>query len=153
VVSLALDERDKKILEILQEDARTPYVKVARKLKIGETAVRYRVRKLREKGVITRFIALLDPRKIGLAITAIVMVNVNAAELDNTAEQLASFKESHHVFQSTGEYDLIAIVHARDMTHLNQLMRKIKTLPGTRNTFVSVVTYLAKVEPRFKLDL
>lgn len=151
-MSLRLDERDKKILEILQEDARTSYVEIARKLKIGETAVRYRVRKLRKRGVITRFIALLDPRKIGLAITAIVMANVNPAELDKTAEQLASFGESHHIFQSTGEYDLIAIVHAKDMTHLNQLMKKIKALPGIRNTFLSVVTYLAKVEPRFKLD-
>jgi len=146
-----IDDVDREILECLQRDGRTPYSEIAKKLGIAESTVRYRVNRLRKEGVITNFTALLDPRKIGLKITAIVLMKFDAKYLNESSEKLSSFKELHHLFQSTGEYDLVSVVHAKDLPHLNELVRNIKTLPGIRDASVFVATRLIKIEPQFDL--
>lgn len=146
-----LSETDIRILEILQNDARTSYSAIARKLDVAESTVRYRVDKLRKTGVITCFLALLDPRKIGLNITAIALIKVDANEIVQASETLATFEESHHLFRSTGAYDLVSVVHARDIIHLNDLIERVKKIPGVREASFEVATYLVKVEPKYKL--
>jgi Lrp/AsnC family transcriptional regulator for asnA, asnC and gidA len=150
-LSVELDVTDRKILNILQGDARASYASIARELGVSEATVRFRVKKLLKKGVIIRFIALLDPRKIGLPITAIIMAKVDPNLLEEAFEQLASFGETHHVFQSTGEYDIVAVVHARDLLHLSELRKKVKMIPGIKEASVSAITRLMKIEPAFKL--
>ncbi|MFQ5822415.1 MAG: Lrp/AsnC family transcriptional regulator [Candidatus Heimdallarchaeota archaeon] len=150
-MSVELDEIDRKILNMLQSDARTPFASVARELKVSEATVRFRVKKLIKKGVITRFIALLDPRKIGLSVTAIIMAKVDPTLLEEAFEHLASFNETHHVFQGTGEYDIVAVVHARDMVHLSELRKRVKMIPGIKDALVSATTRLMKIESTFKL--
>lgn len=146
-----LDDADKTILRILQDDCRTSYSTIAKKLKVAESTVRYRVNRLKREGVITSFIALLNPRKIGLDITAIALIKVDPKFVGEASRRLADFRESHHLFKSTGEYDLVSVVHARDITHLNELIDRIKQLPGVREASAEVATYLIKVEPRFDL--
>jgi Lrp/AsnC family transcriptional regulator for asnA, asnC and gidA len=146
-----IDNIDRKILEFLQENCRTPYSEIAKKLGVAESTVRYRVRRLKREGIITNFIALLDPRKIGLEITAIVLAKLDAKHIMKSSKKLAAFRETHHLFQSTGEYDLISVVHTKDMLHLNELMRRIKLLPGVTEASVFVATHLIKVEPKFNL--
>lgn len=150
-MSVKLDVIDRKILNVLQSDARASFASIARELGVSEATVRFRVKKLSEKGVIIRFIALLDPRKIGLPITAIIMVKVDPNLLEEAFEQLASFNETHHVFQSTGEYDIVAVVHARDLQHLSDLRKKVKMIPGIKEASVSATTRLMKIEPTFTL--
>jgi Lrp/AsnC family transcriptional regulator for asnA, asnC and gidA len=151
LLSVELDEIDKKLLNILQRDARTPFAKIAREFGISEATVRFRVKKLIDKGVVTRFITLLDPRKIGVPITATIVAKVEQTLLDKAVEQIASFDEAHHVFQSTGEYDIVAVVHTRDMTHLSEIRKRVKMLPGVKDVSVSVATRIMRVEPIFKL--
>lgn len=146
-----LTETDIRILEILQNDARTSYSAIARKLGVSESTVRYRVDKLRETGVITGFLTLLNPRKIGLNITAIALIKMDAKEIVQASETLATFEESHHLFRSTGAYDLVSVVHTRDITHLNELIERVKKIPGVREASFEVATYLVKVDPKYKL--
>jgi len=146
-----LDDVDKNILRILQDDCRTSYTAIARELDVAESTVRYRVDKLKRDGVITGYIALLNPRKIGLEITAIALIKVDPKMVEDASKQLASFSESHHLFKSTGEYDLVSVVHTRDIAHLNSLIDRIKQLPGVREASAEVATYLIKVEPRFNM--
>ena len=146
-----LSDLDLQILEILQDNARTSYSAMARELDIPESTIRYRVEKLQETGVITAFMAMLDPRKIGQEITAIALIKVDSSHIKEASEALVKFDESHHLFRSTGMYDLVSVVHARDIKHLNDLMTRIEALPGVREASVEVATYLIKVEPKFKL--
>lgn len=146
-----LNEKDLRILEILQNDARTPFSMLARELGMAASTVRYRVERLRESGVITGFLAMLDPRKIGLHITAIALIKVDANQVVEASETLASFEESHHLFRSTGSYDLVSVVHARDIAHLDDLIDRIKRIPGVKEASVEVATYLIKMEPKYKL--
>ena len=148
---MALSDIDIGILEILQADGRASFSSIARKVGIAESTVRYRVEKLKESGVITGFQAHLNPRKIGLGITAIALIKVTAAEIVEASETLATFEESHHLFRTTGSYDLVSVVHARDIVHLNDLIERIKMIKGVREASVEVATHLVKTEPKYKL--
>lgn len=109
------------------------------------------MKRLRKNGIITRFTALIDPRKVGLSVTSMMMVKIAPNHFEKAFERLASLEEVHHVFQSTGGYDLVVIAHARDMAHLNELVRRIKMIPGVKDLSVSVATGLLKIETRLKL--
>lgn len=148
-----LTEIDIRILEILQENARKSFSSVARELGVAESTVRYRVDKLRERGVITKFTALLNPRMIGYEITAIGLIKVDSDQLVEVSKILTSFHEARHVFRSTGQYDLVAVIHAKNIAGLNSLIEKIKSVPGVREAVVEVATSLVKVESRFNLRI
>ncbi len=148
---MALSEIDVGILEMLQEDGRASFSAIARELGIAESTVRYRVEKLKESGVITGFQAHLNPRRVGLGITAIALIKVNATEIVEASETLATFEESHHLFRTTGSYDLVSVVHARDIVHLNDLIERIKMISGVKEASVEVATHLVKTEPKYKL--
>ena len=148
---MALSETDVGILEMLQEDGRASFSAIARELGIAESTVRYRVEKLKESGVITGFQAHLNPRRVGLGITAIALIKVNATEIVEASETLATFDESHHLFRTTGSYDLVSVVHARDIVHLNDLIERIKMITGVKEASVEVATHLVKTEPKYKL--
>ncbi len=150
-MTVALSDIDIGILEILQADGRASFSSIARKVGIAESTVRYRVEKLKESGVITGFQAHLNPRKIGLGITAIALIKVDAIEIVEASETLATFEESHHLFRTTGSYDLVSVVHARDIVHLNDLIERIKMIKGVREASVEVATHLVKTEPKYKL--
>jgi DNA-binding Lrp family transcriptional regulator len=146
-----LDEIDKSILNLLQDDARISFAEIAELMGVAESTVRYRLKRLSDEKVITRMTALLDPRRIGMNVTAVVLVKTDPMLLSDAVGELASFEESHHVFQTTGEYDAIAVVHAKDMKHLNELKRRIKMISGVEDATVWAATGLVKIETRFKL--
>lgn len=150
-MELGLDEVDRCILRFLQDDARISFAEIARQLKIGQTTVRYRVERLRRNGIIFKFATLLNPEKVGFPITSIIMLKVEPSQLKITSKQLVSSSETHHVFQTTGEHDFIVMVHARNMAHLNEIVKKVKMLPGAKDVSFSVITALAKIEARFNL--
>lgn len=150
-MSIKLDHLDIEILRILQEDARRSYVKIAHQLKVTEGTVRFRIKKLLEDGVITRFLALIDPRKLGFQVTAIVMLKVDGAFIDDVFNKLTNLHESQHVFQSTGEYDIVSIVHTKDLQHLGELINRIKSFKGVKNATFSVITRFVRMEPTLKL--
>ncbi|HEX8117857.1 MAG TPA: Lrp/AsnC family transcriptional regulator, partial [Pyrinomonadaceae bacterium] len=90
-----LDERDAKILEILQKDGRTTNVELARVVELTPSATLERVRKLEERGLIKGYTALLDPHALGLGLVAFIFLRVDDPEdlvgrAEGTAEELAA---------------------------------------------------------------
>lgn len=151
LLTVELDGIDRKILNMLQRNSRTSFARIARESNVSEATVRFRVKKLVRKGVIIQFTTLLDPRKIGLKVTAIIMAKVDPFLLEKAFEELASFDETNHVFQSTGEYDIIAVLNAKDMRHLSELRKKVKMIPGIKDALISATTRLMKIDPKLKL--
>ncbi len=76
---LEMDELDKNILKLLQKDARLSFAEIGRTLNIAETTARFRVNRLVENGVITRFAAVLDPEKIGFKVGAAILLKIDPA--------------------------------------------------------------------------
>ncbi|MFN3621418.1 MAG: Lrp/AsnC ligand binding domain-containing protein, partial [Nitrososphaerales archaeon] len=69
--------------------------------------------------------------------------------LGEAIEGLALLEEVHHVFQTTGEYDVVAVAHVKDMDHLNGLKQRIKMVRGVKDVTTWVATRLVKIETIF----
>lgn len=148
-----LDETDVKILEVLQDNCKVSYSSVSDMVGVPESTVRYRIERLEKRGVITNYIALVDPRKVGLSITAIMMIKVSPQELRNVSGELEVFEEVRHLFRCTGIFDLVSVVAIRDIPHLNELMEKVKMVGGVREVLIEVATDLIKVDPKLSLSI
>ncbi|RLG51847.1 MAG: transcriptional regulator [Thermoproteota archaeon] len=117
-----MDSKDLMILSILEENARTPYVEIARRIGISESSVRKRIKKLEKAGVIKKYTAVIDPSKLGYNTVAIVGVDVIPEKYLAVVEALAKFPEVKRVFTSTGDHMIMIEVWARDAKHLNELI-------------------------------
>ena len=132
---------------MMQADARISYAEIAKRLNVPESTVRYRVKRLLDTKVIRKVMALIDPRKVGFDVSAVVMVKVDPNYLLEALKGVASFEEVQHVFQSTGEYDIISVIHVRDMKALNEFKQRVKMLEGVKDVEVWVITELIKIDP------
>ena len=149
--SVTLDETDIQILEILQENCKLNFTQIGNELGIAESTIRYRIERLEKRRIINGYVALINPRRIGLTITAIMMIKINPQRIKEISPKLASFKELRHLFRSTGQYDMISVVNTRDIGHLNDVMGEIKQIEGIHELIVEVATELVKVDPKFSL--
>ena len=147
MLSTSLDDLDKRILKLLQFNCRLSFAELSRKLDVAEATVRFRVNRLVEDGVITRFAALVDPAKVGMKVSGAILLKIDPAYLEEACKQLVSFSETQYLFQSTGEYDVVSVIVARDMEHLNGLVKRTKIIPGVKDARVSVTTRFLKFDP------
>jgi Lrp/AsnC family transcriptional regulator for asnA, asnC and gidA len=147
MLSNSLDDLDKRILKLLQFNCRLSFAELSRKLDVAEATVRFRVNRLVEDGVITRFAALVDPAKVGMKVSGAILLKIDPAYLEEACKQLVSFSETQYLFQSTGEYDVVSVIVARDMEHLNGLVKRTKIIPGVKDARVSVTTRFLKFDP------
>jgi Lrp/AsnC family transcriptional regulator for asnA, asnC and gidA len=148
---MKLDGLDLGILKLLQDNARISYAKIARKLGVSESTIRFRVKRLLDRGIITRFIALVNPAKIGLSLTSLLMIRIDPEKLDKVFDDISSFEEIHYILKCTGEYDAVAIFHARDMDHFNSIVNRVKRVDGVRDSLVWIATGFVKIEPRLSV--
>ena len=140
-----LDEKDVRILEVLQRDGRTTNVELARAVELTPSATLERVRKLEERGLIKGYAALLAPEALGLSLLAFIFLRVEDRDdliggAESTAEALAalpSVLELHHL---AGEDCFLLKVRARDTDDLYRILRdelgRFKTIRSTRTTIV-----------------
>jgi DNA-binding Lrp family transcriptional regulator len=152
-VSLAgqLDEVNRKILNMLQQDARIPFSKIAETLGISEATVRYRVKQLEKNEIVKSYATLLDPNKVGLSTTGIMMVKLDPACFEKAAKRISNLPETYHVFQNTGEYDIVSVVHTSDLAHLSDLRKRVQSIAGVREVTVSAATRIVKIKTSFDL--
>lgn len=151
MIHIELDDLDKRILDLLQLDARASFAELSRKLAVAEATIRFRVKRLMDNGVITRFAALLDPAKVGFGVSGAILLKIDPAYLEEACKQLVLFDETLYLFQSTGEYDVVSVILARDMFHLNDLVKRTKMILGVKDARVSVTTRFLKFDPAIKL--
>jgi Lrp/AsnC family transcriptional regulator, regulator for asnA, asnC and gidA len=151
ILAVKLDEKDKQILNILQENGRASYLQIANELEISEATVRYRVKKLIDQEIIKRFTILLDPTKIGYPTVGILMVKISPERFELASKEISELEETRHVLQNTGEYDIVAVVRARDLEHLNDLRKRVELIPGVKGISLSAATRLIKIDPSFEL--
>ncbi|WP_254768066.1 Lrp/AsnC family transcriptional regulator [Salinilacihabitans rarus] len=117
-----LDDTDRAILRILQENARTPFSEIARRIDMSSATVHDRVNRLEEAGVIEGYHARVDPKAVGLDISAIVGLRVEQGRETDTLEALAGIEGVQEVHLTTGEWDVMMRVYAEDADALRELM-------------------------------
>lgn len=144
-----LDDLDKKLVTILQDDARSSASEISRKTCYNENTIRYRIERLRKTGVIKEFTALLNPRMIGLPIAAIMMITTEPNQLSDVFESLAKLEETKHILQATGKHDPIVVAHYADMNAMNAASQRIKSLQGVKEAEIHLATGMIKVDAKF----
>jgi len=117
-----LDETDREILRILQQDARTPFSEIARRIDMSSATVHDRVNRLEERGVIEGYHASIDPKAVGLGISAIVGLRVEQGREQDTLTRLSEIDGVQEVHLTTGEWDVMARVYAENADELRELM-------------------------------
>lgn len=139
----AIDSVSKAIIEQLQEDGRRPYAAIGKAVGLSEAAVRQRVQKLLDLGVM-QIVAVTDPLTLGFRRQAMVGVNVQG-DIDPVADALAEMEEVDYVVVTAGSFDLLIEVVCEDDDHLLETINKrIRTLPGVRSTESFVYMKLRK---------
>jgi Lrp/AsnC family transcriptional regulator for asnA, asnC and gidA len=148
----SLDDLDKKLVTILQDDARVSASEISRKTGYNENTIRYRIERLKKSGVVKEFTALLNPRMIGLPIAAIMMITTEPNQLKDVFEKLAELEETKHILQATGKHDLIVVAHYTDMESMNNASQKIKSMSGVKEAEIHLATGLIKVDTKFDVN-
>lgn len=138
--ALELDDVDLRIVAILQDDCRTPLARIGEAVSLSAPAVLERVKKLEAARVITGYHARLDPRLLGLDVTAFIGVSTsrpdNIDEIEQQIGQLDEVLECHHV---TGEHTLLLKVKTANTSTLERLIKTIRALDGVTRTETVVV--------------
>ncbi|MCW2491694.1 MAG: transcriptional regulator, AsnC family [Frankiales bacterium] len=127
------DDTSKAIIEQLQQDGRRPYASIGKAVGLSEAAVRQRVQKLIDSGMV-QIVAVTDPQQIGFARQMMIGINVEG-DLNSTVELLVEIPEIVYVVLTAGSFDILAEAVVVDDDHLLELINdRIRKLPGVRRT-------------------
>jgi Lrp/AsnC family transcriptional regulator, regulator for asnA, asnC and gidA len=129
----SLDDVSKAIIEALQHDGRRSYASIGEAVGLSEAAVRQRVQRLLESGVM-QIVAVTDPVQVGFTRQAMVGIRV-AGDPASVAAALETFAEVDYVVITAGSFDLLVEVVCEDDNHLLELISgRIRTMEGVLST-------------------
>lgn len=141
--SIVLDDVSKGIIEQLQEDGRRSYAEIGKAVGLSEAAVRQRVQKLQEAGVM-QVVAVTDPMQLGFYRQAMVGIRVSG-DTTRVAEQLGAMPSVDYVVLTAGSFDILAeVVCESDEDLIDLLNRRIRSIPGVASTETFVYLRLHK---------
>ena len=141
--SPVLDSVAKRIIEQLQEDGRRSYASIAKAVGLSEAAVRQRVQRLLDTGVV-QIVAVTDPLQVGFERQALVGMNIQG-DVTAVADALAEIPEVDYVVITAGSFDVIAEVVCENDDHLLDLLcSRIRILEGVTGTETFVYLRLRK---------
>jgi DNA-binding Lrp family transcriptional regulator len=131
-----LDPIDRRILELLGENARRSTRAIARELGMSAGAISERILRLERSGVITGYHAAVEPAALGYAMLAIVGLQTDQTPLlPDSLERIASIPEIESVHVVTGRWDLVVEIRVRDQEHLRRvIIEELWKIPGFRHS-------------------
>ena len=149
-----MDQIDRKILTILQEDGRISATELAKRIQLSVSATGERLRNLQTSGVIRHFAAVVDPTLVGRPIEALVDIRVGPnnttpwSELDKLIAAFPAVIDATHL---TGRFDTQLRVATRDVAELDELLARIKDELGAEETNTRLVLRTIEGFPRSAL--
>jgi Lrp/AsnC family transcriptional regulator, regulator for asnA, asnC and gidA len=142
-VDIHLDEVSRQIIEQLQQDGRRSYAAIAKVVGLSEAAVRQRVQKLLDSGVM-QIVAVTDPLRVGFRRQALIGLKAEG-DLRQVADKLADIPEVDYVLLCAGSFDLLVELVCEDDEDLFRLINdRVRTIPGVRATESFVYLRLVK---------
>ncbi len=136
---MELDETDRKLLSLLQGDAKVPYAKLAKRLGISSSGIHKRVKRLVDAGVIKKFVAVVDPQAVGKKLKAFIGVSTSPGTCGEVIAQLNRRPEVLEIHEVVGEHDLFLKLIIDDTLGLNKVLHEIDRIPGVSSTRTLVV--------------
>ena len=149
-----LDSLDKKILRLVSEDARIPFLEVARACNVSGAAIHQRVQKLSNLGIIKGSQFIIDPERIGYETCAYVSLYLkDPSDHDHVIEALRKIPEVVECHMTTGGMDLFIKLYARNNHHLVELIHdKLQPLGLSRSETIILRPSVANLDHRGRFD-
>lgn len=131
-----IDKLDRKILNLLMQDARTPYLEIARVCAVSGATVHLRIQKLEKMGVIRGSRLIIDPAKLGVSICAFLGIYLDrGSHFKEVVDQLLQIEEIVECHYTTGIYSIFAKIYCRDTAHLREVLNvKIQAIESVQRT-------------------
>jgi len=140
-----MDETDRKIIDILEQNARIPFTEIAEEIGVSEATVRKRVKVLEEEDVIKKYTIEVNPQRLGYQTVAIIGLDVEPENLLETSNQLSKQDQVKYVATSTGDHMIMFEVWAQNNQQLNQFISNtVGKLDGVKDICPAII--LEKVE-------
>ncbi|GIH90249.1 Lrp/AsnC family transcriptional regulator [Planobispora siamensis] len=140
--TVVLDEISKRIIEELQSDGRKPYAAIGKAVGLSEAAVRQRVQRLLDAGVM-QIVAVTDPLTLGFSRQAMIGIKCEG-DLEMVADELSAIAEIDYVVLTAGSLDIMVEVVCESDQHLLEILGKIRAIPTVRATETFVYLKLHK---------
>jgi Lrp/AsnC family transcriptional regulator, leucine-responsive regulatory protein len=142
-----LDESDRRILNILITDARISLKDLAARVSLSSPSVSERLRRLEERGVIKTFTVDIDPAALGYTLQAIVRIKPLPGKLYIVQKLIEEMPEVSDCDKVTGDDCFIVRLHARSISHLDQMLDKIVDKAATSTSIVKTQPVIRRVPP------
>jgi Lrp/AsnC family transcriptional regulator, regulator for asnA, asnC and gidA len=139
---LVPDDISKQIIEQLQQDGRRSYAAIGKAVGLSEAAVRQRVQRLQDTGVM-QIVAVTDPLTLGFRRQAMIAIKTDG-DLEKVAGQLAELSEIDYVVITAGSYDVLAEVVCEDDEQLLEILSRVRAVPSVISTETFVYLKLRK---------
>ncbi|OZG58512.1 AsnC family transcriptional regulator [Bifidobacterium tissieri] len=141
-----LDDVNKKIVALLQEDGRRSYVSIGKEIGLSEAAVRLRVQKMLDDDVM-QIVAVTNPMEMGFRRQAMVGITVNG-DIEYVAQKLKDIRQIDYIIITAGRFDILAEVFAEDDESMLELVnRQIRKIDGIDRT--ELFTYMRLESQRY----
>lgn len=146
-----LDRLDKQILKLIAEDARIPFLEVARICDVSGAAIHQRIQKLTNMGILKGSQFIIDPEKVGYETCAFIGLNLkNPESFDEVVEKLKMIPEVVECHYTTGDYDLFIKIYAINNHHLlNIIHDKLQPLGLARSE--SIISFHSAIDRRLPI--
>ncbi len=139
-MSETLDDIDKAILNLLQDDATLPLKTIAERIHVSIATVQRRIQSLTNNGVITKQVAIVNPNKVGYGLTAVVMIQMLRSNnsMQHRFERLMSSQPRvMSCYEVSGDADFMLMVNAKNMQDYHQFTRDLLTHENNVRSFSS----------------
>lgn len=149
-LGIHLDKTDIKILKLLANDSRISYAEIAREVHLSRMAVRERVMKMLEEGIIERFTVQLNSKKVGLNTPVFLQVKAVPNKLDDVANALEEYSQIESIYAMTGKNELYADAFVEDIESLEKfIFEKIYKIEGITEVEYNIITKKYKTRRLF----
>ena len=132
-----IDSFDEKIIKILQNDARKPFVEIANTIGLSESAVRRRIKNLTDNNIIKKFTIEINNNEKTSAITLISVAS--SSEASTVTSKLLNLKGVDVVYEITGQYDIAAIISAPAISEINSYIDEVRKIEGVSDTNTVII--------------
>ena len=143
-MSSVIDEKDLEIIKMLETNARMPLTRIAEKVGMSDVAIRKRLKKLEDEGIIKGYRLRLDHSKLGFRARAIIGFNVDAVRLLEVVKALSELPQVKFLAVTSGDHMVIIDYWAKDNSDLEKFINELKTKYNVRDVMPSLVLEMVK---------
>ena len=139
-----VDEKDLKILEVLQENSRLSFRQLAKKTGLSVATVISRVKRLEEMGIIKKYTVEINYSKLGLDFPVIIDVRVSKGKLFEVEEEIAKDPHVLAVYDITGDFDVAILARFRTRKELDKFVKELQKMKYVERTYTKLILNIIK---------